>query len=79
MMPDRFNRYHKNIPGAFYVDNTCIRCDVCVQVAEKHFKLDSDNEEHAFVYAQPKTEEEKMACQEAIENCPIEAIGDDGD
>ena len=77
-MPDKLNKYHKNSSGSFYVDKTCIHCDACVLVAEKHFKLDDENDGHAFVCAQPQTEEEKLLCQEAIESCPVEAIGDDG-
>jgi len=33
---------------------------------------------HSFVFKQPQTEEEECLCQEAMENCPVEAIGDDG-
>ncbi|RME16273.1 MAG: ferredoxin, partial [Bdellovibrio sp.] len=28
---------------------------------------------------QPSTPEEEEACQEAMEGCPVEAIGNDGD
>jgi len=76
-MADKTQKYPENIEGAFYVDTECINCDACVLVAEDHFKL-HDEEGYAFVYKQPKTEEEKELCQEALECCPVSAIGDDG-
>jgi hypothetical protein len=33
---------------------------------------------HSFVFKQPQTPEEESACMEAMGNCPVEAIGDDG-
>ena len=33
---------------------------------------------HSFVLKQPQTPEEEGECQEAMQNCPVEAIGDDG-
>jgi ferredoxin len=33
----------------------------------------------AFVSKQPETPEEEAACKEAMEGCPVEAIGDFGD
>ena len=76
-MADKANKYADNVPGPFYVDKECINCDACVLVAENHFKLDEEDG-HAFVFLQPVTEEEKEACQEALESCPVEAIGNDG-
>ncbi|MBV8174072.1 MAG: ferredoxin [Verrucomicrobia bacterium] len=32
---------------------------------------------HSFVFKQPQTPEEENQCQEAMQNCPVEAIGDD--
>ena len=76
-MADKNNKYEDNAPGLFYVDKECINCDACVLVAENHFKL-AETDGHAFVYRQPVTEEEKESCREALESCPVEAIGDDG-
>ena len=76
-MADKSNKYGDNAPGPFYVDKECINCDACVLVAENHFKLD-ETDGYAFVYRQPVTKEEKEACQEALESCPVDAIGDDG-
>ena len=39
----------------------------------------ADDEDHDICYKQPENEEELEQCYEAMENCPVEAIGDDGD
>jgi len=33
---------------------------------------------HSFVYKQPESPEEEALCKEAMEGCPVEAIGSDG-
>jgi ferredoxin len=38
----------------------------------------NDDRGYSFVHRQPKTEAEKDQCLEAMEGCPVEAIGDDG-
>ena len=77
-MADKNNKYKDNVPGAYYVDKECINCDACLLSAENHFKI-NEEEGYAYVFQQPQTEEEKSACQEALEACPVEAIGNDGD
>ena len=42
------------------------------------FKMDED-EGHAFVSKQPASAEEEAACKEAMDGCPVEAIGDFGE
>jgi ferredoxin len=63
---------------AFYVDKECILCSVCEDAAPSNFKMSSE-EDHDICYKQPLTEEELEECYEALENCPVEAIGDDGE
>ena len=53
-------------------------CDACRESAPDFFKR-NDERGYSFVYNQPKTEEEKALAYEALEGCPVEAIGDDGD
>ena len=67
-----------NVPGPYYVDQECIACDACVLVAEKHFKIDDEEEALAYVCRQPQNSEEIDLCQEAVEACPVEAIHNDG-
>jgi len=76
-MADVANRYAENAPGRFYVDDQCIDCDLCRQTAPMNFARDEEHG-HSFVFKQPQTPEEEGECQEAMRNCPVEAIGDDG-
>ena len=66
--------YEDNVPGQFYVNTECIACDTCKDMAPGHFKL-TDDYDHAFVFEQPQTEKEFAVCQEALEMCPVAAIG----
>ena len=77
-MADKNNRYDDNIPGPYYVDKECINCDACLLAAENHFKINED-QGYAYVYKQPETKEEISSCQEALEACPVSAIGNDGE
>jgi ferredoxin len=71
------DRWKDNAPGKFYVDQQCIDCDLCRETAPSFFTR-SDDGGYSFVHAQPQTEEDIALCMEALEGCPVEAIGDDG-
>ena len=60
---------------SFFVDRECILCSVCEDVAPKNFRL-SDDETHDIVYKQPENEQELEDCLEALDSCPVDAIGD---
>jgi ferredoxin len=77
-MPNKNNKYEDNTPGKFYVDKECIACDACVLAAPDNFSM-NENDGHAFVKIQPKTPAEADLCKEAMEGCPVEAIGSDGE
>jgi ferredoxin len=72
------DKWPANVPGKFYVDDQCIACDACIREAPGHFVM-NDEDSHAFVVKQPKTPAELAACLEALEACPVEAIGQDGE
>ncbi len=76
-MADPKNKWPDNVPGKFYVDKECILCSVCSDAAPSNFKMSKD-EDHDMVYKQPVSSEELAQCYEAMENCPVEAIGDNG-
>jgi ferredoxin len=76
-MADTANRYPENIAGAYYVDNQCIDCDLCRETAPNSFKRNDDGG-YSFVYSQPTTPEEQKLAKEAMEGCPVEAIGSNG-
>lgn len=76
-MADVANKYAENVEGKFYVDDQCIDCDLCRETAPANFKRNDDGG-HSYVYKQPETPEEEALCKEAMEGCPVEAIGNDG-
>ena len=76
-MADTENKYAQNAPGPFYVDDQCIDCDLCRETAPANFTRWDDGG-HSSVYKQPDTPEEEALCREALQGCPVEAIGDNG-
>ena len=76
-MAEIANRRPENVLGRYYVDDQCIDCDLCRQTAPMNFTRDEERG-YSFVFKQPETPEEEAQCREAMQNCPVEAIGDDG-
>ena len=76
-MAERRNRLSQNVPGPFYVDSTCVDCDLCRNTAPDFFRRD-DETGFSFVYRQPITPQEKALAEEARQSCPTESIGNDG-
>ncbi len=77
-MADKENKVPENVDGKYYVDEEeCTACNLCVDTAPENIKM-NDDDSYAYVYKQPENEDEKKACEEAIEECPSEAIGNDG-
>ena len=77
-MADSTSKNTKNVPGKFYVDTNCISCGQCVAVAPDNFSEDPVSG-NMYVANQPQTDAASKACQEALETCPVQAIGDDGE
>ena len=77
-MADKAKKYPENKAGRFYVDKECIACDACMRSAPENFEIMTDDG-HAFVKKQPANPAEEDACREAMEGCPVEAIGNDGE
>ncbi|MAS96332.1 MAG: ferredoxin [Verrucomicrobiales bacterium] len=71
------DRFPNNSPGAYYVDDQCIDCELCQERAPEVFHRDHEMA-HSFVFRQPETDEEREACEDALDSCPVDAIGDDG-
>lgn len=76
-MADRNQKAPENVPGPFYVDNTCIDCDMCRSAAPQFFARHEENG-YSYVHRQPVTSEEIMQAEEARQECPTETIGNDG-
>ena len=76
-MAELEDRYEDNIVGKYFVDEQCIDCDLCRQEASANFRRNEDAG-YSYVYKQPENEQEETECQRALEECPVEAIGDFG-
>lgn len=72
------NRSPQNVPGRYYVDDQCLDCDLCRELAPKNIRR-HDEGGYAYVYRQPTTPEETAACEMGVWGCPMEAVGNDGD
>jgi len=72
------DKYTDNVSGKFYTDSQCIDCDLCRQTAPDFFDRNAAKG-YSFVSKQPKTPEEIALCQQAVDECPVEAIGNNGE
>jgi len=72
------DRLAQNIPGAYYVDSSCIDCDMCRTTAPAFFKR-NDSVGSSIVFRQPVTPEEFAQAEEGLQSCPTDSIGNDGD
>ena len=64
--------FSSNVPGTFFVDDTCIDCDLCRQIAPKVYTEESD---HSIVYHQPENEADVHRAAMALVACPTGSIG----
>ncbi len=77
-MADKSGKWDQNTQGKYYVDDQCIGCDACCIEAPDFFAM-NDDDAHAYVSKQPKTEAENEDCENALVACPVGAIGNDGE
>ena len=78
IMANKADKWAQNTGGKFYVDQQCIDCDLCRETAPGFFTR-HDEGGYSFVHKQPTTEDDVALCMEALEGCPVEAIGNDGE
>jgi len=69
-------RVRENVEGSFFVDDTCIDCDTCRQLAPTVF---GEAAEYAYVKGQPKNAIDERAALRALVACPTASIGCRGD
>ncbi len=62
----------RNVDGDFFVDSTCIDCDLCRQIAPETFTSAGDQ---SIVYHQPETPVQEFAALKALVACPTASIG----
>jgi glyoxylase-like metal-dependent hydrolase (beta-lactamase superfamily II)/ferredoxin len=71
-MANPAKRLPENVPGDFYVDDTCIDCDACRQIAPSVFR---DHGDQSSVFRQPETEAEARRALMSLAACPTGSIG----
>jgi glyoxylase-like metal-dependent hydrolase (beta-lactamase superfamily II)/ferredoxin len=62
----------ENVPGQFFVDSTCIDCDLCRQIAPETF---AESPDRSFVFQQPATDAQRHRAMMALVACPTASIG----
>jgi ferredoxin len=67
-MADKTQKVPENVPGKWYVDDTCVPCHTCLEEAP-----------NLYFFKQPTNPEEEDAAARALDICPSGSIGDDGD
>jgi len=84
IMANSDGRHDKNIKGLWYCTDTddelgdgCIACSLCYSEAPDFFREDDDG--YAYVIKQPETEEEIQSCQEQLDGCPVDSIGNNSE
>ncbi len=75
-MADSSRKLPENVPGKWYVDDSCTPCHVCLDEAPGILKY-NDDQTYVYVYKQPSTPEEEEAAQRALDVCPTGSIGND--
>jgi len=73
-MADSTNIVSQNVTGRFFVDTSCIYCELCTETAPSIFK-ESKEDGWAYVAKQPQTDDELAYASEALEGCPTGSIG----
>jgi len=76
-MADPNDKVPENIAGRYFVDASCIDCDLCREKAPQNFARNPAGR-RSYVYRQPADVIEEAACKAALDECPVEAIGASG-
>src|SRR6188472_2747390 len=67
-------RITENVDGDFFVDSSCIDCDLCRQLAPDVFAR-TDRRAQSYVAAQPRDDSEQHRALMALVTCPTSSIG----
>jgi len=71
-MADLRKKLTGNIDGLFFVDNTCIDCDTCRQLAPEVF---TDDVNYSVVFHQPKSYAKQRNASRSLVACPTGSNG----
>src|SRR5881628_2551319 len=76
-MAEKNDRLSQNVTGPYYVDSSCVDCDLCRNTAPDFFRREEEIG-MSIVFRQPVTVDERALAEDARQGCPIESIGSDG-
>ncbi|MGB0909090.1 MAG: MBL fold metallo-hydrolase [Nitrospirales bacterium] len=71
-MANLTKRLSTNVEGNFFVDETCINCDTCRQLAPTTFE---EVGEYSAVSLQPLNPSQELEAYQALLACPVRSIG----
>lgn len=74
-MEDMGAPFSENVPGRFYVCQTCLICNHCSLAAPANFRQ-VDEGTHSYVHKQAASELELQQMLQAVCDCPVLAIVD---
>jgi ferredoxin len=74
----KYAKLEMNAPGPFYVDDSCVDCQSCVEAWPQFFAHD-EVEHKCYIYHQPANAEEEALLRQAMESCTTQSLGDDGE
>jgi len=77
-MANKNEKIEGNVPGPFYVDSSCIDCDMCRVTAPATFRR-NDDIGFSIAYQQPANSEDLAQATDAMRGCPTDSIGNDGE
>jgi ferredoxin len=80
-MADPTHKVPENVPGPWYVDDTCTPCRTCLDVpgAEELIRYDGADEKYVYFHTQPSGDAQIECANEMMAICPQAAIGSDGE
>ena len=76
-MAEKTRKSRKRL-GRYYVDHTCIDCDLCRETGSCQLHPAGCREAQLRRSTSRADPAEEAACLAALEECPVEAIGNDG-
>lgn len=62
-----------NVPGKYYTTDDCDGCAYCASVAPENFDYEKSTNTY-FVARQPEDPVQEEFLQEALDDCPVDAI-----
>ena len=73
MEPEESKKLPFNVPGKYYTTELCDGCAYCAAVAPENFDFEKSSNTY-FVARQPHGPDEEEFIQEAMDDCPVDAI-----